>query len=158
MAGPKITQAEKEFRISFIFKMIVGGTTGYNAIVRKCKKLHPEWKVTDRQIRNYISEAYNEIKECSSYNRDHYFGLVSTRLEDLYETSNETNDKPMCLSILREEIRLHGLVTEKFELNGNIQLQNIPPELLKSDDWKEYTRLRREEIKKRKTELKDGTR
>lgn len=54
------SETEKQIRLDIIKALIVGATQRRD-IVKYCLEKHPDWNVTDRQIRNYIDDAYQQL-------------------------------------------------------------------------------------------------
>ena len=151
--GNKSTHAETQSRVATIYRLLLNGLRRREIIQYVSE--NTDWGVSERSVDNYIKQATAEISEINKSEKIAAYGMARRRLDDLYFKSMKINDYKTCLQIQKELNVLEGMKTVKTEFTGNVQFQPVPNDVLTSEDWAEYTRLRRDEIKQRKRELRN---
>lgn len=113
----KATDAEIQIRINTIFDMVVKGISRKN-IVRYCAE---NFKIESRQVDEYLSRVYDEIKE--TYSKEDKEKLISkqmAQLDDLYLKSYNNEDYRECRSIIESRSKLLGLnAPDKTDVTTN---------------------------------------
>ena len=94
----KSTNAEVEQRVSEVFRLLVNGTPGSD-IVHHVSEKHD---VTERQARNYVKRATEQITEIARFDRVNEFGRAIAQLNSLYAASIKLKDYRTALSVRRE--------------------------------------------------------
>jgi hypothetical protein len=126
----KATHAEIQIRINTIFDMVVKGISRKN-IVRYCAE---NFKIESRQVDEYLSRVYDEIKE--TYSKEDKEKLISkqmAQLDDLYLKSYNNEDYRECRSIIESRSKLLGLnAPDKTDVTSNgKEISNaLTPELV----------------------------
>jgi hypothetical protein len=67
------------------------------------------WKVTTRQIDNYIRDAKAIIRESATFDREEEIGAAIERYRQLHASSYMIHDYKTCLAVSRELTELLGL-------------------------------------------------
>lgn len=112
----KSTNAEIELRISTIYEMVVKGTPRRD-IVRYGSET---WKITSRQIDDYLKIVYDEIKY--TYGDDYKKNILEkqlAQLDDLYVKNYTIEDYKECRNIIESKSKMLGL-NEIVELDDKI--------------------------------------
>ena len=112
----KSTNAEIELRISTIYEMVVKGASR-KYIVRYGSET---WKITSRQIDDYLKIVYDEIKY--TYGDDYKKNILEkqlAQLDDLYVKNYTIEDYKECRNIIESKSKMLGL-NEIVELDDKI--------------------------------------
>ena len=92
------TKAEIQARVDEVFRMILTGMHS-DLIVQKIAEKH---EIKERQARNYIAKANEQIARIAHVDRAAEFGRAVAQLNALYAASLKLQDFRTCLSIRRE--------------------------------------------------------
>ena len=106
----KVTNIEKEDRVTKIIKLLVVGMDGIE-IVRYIKEKY-DWDICESQTYNYIKEAKKYIKELTNDDRLHQIGIAIRRMLTIYTkcTTDPTYWNPNAAISAQQEInKLLGL-------------------------------------------------
>lgn len=112
----KSTDAEIELRIATIYEMVVKGASR-KYIVRYGSET---WKISSRQIDDYLKRVYEEIKE--TYGKEYKENLMSkqlAQLDDLYVKNYTIEDFRECRNLIESKSRLLGL-NEPIKIESSI--------------------------------------
>lgn len=116
----KETQAndlEKQMRVDEIKELITKGMVQRD-IVRYFQDKHPDYDLTDRQIRNYVYDAKAELsEEAPAIDRRREFTLAKLRNDLLFNSSFKLQDFKTALSANVQNIKLMRLDDPKFKMD-----------------------------------------
>lgn len=112
----KSNTAELEERISKVFYLLIAGATKQQ--INKYVEEKTTWGVTDRQVRNYISEANKRIIKASKTRQKRELGKALLRLDQLYFLSLNLQNLQNALAVQKEINELIGLKIYRQEISG----------------------------------------
>lgn len=133
--SPKSTQAEYNQRVAEVQVLLLEGRTRAFIIQYGAK-----WKVVDRQVDDYISEANFIIKEINNVTLQENLSLITTNLWNLYRSSLSSGNISEANKILMNIAKLRGLNenTINLTLQDKREHQDLSDEaldkLLNGDD------------------------
>lgn len=133
--SPKSTQAEYNQRVAEVQALLLEGRTRAFIIQYGAK-----WKVVDRQVDDYISEANFIIKEINNVTLQENLSLITTNLWNLYRSSLSSGNISEANKILMNIAKLRGLNenTINLTLQDKREHQDLSDEaldkLLNGDD------------------------
>lgn len=131
--GARATAAELELRIEAIRRAILEGRD-YRAIVRFSAE---NWKITSRQVDDYIAAARKSIREATTAARDE---LVAEHIEirrELRRRMIADDDYRGALTAAQDEAKLLDLypaAKEKTELAGDVRITVVYEDASDTDD------------------------
>jgi hypothetical protein len=109
--APKPTKAEREFRITEIYKLLLMRVPRHD-ILRYCAE-KTTWNLKERAIQYLITAATARFEEQAVIIRDQQFGKAVASIEDVYARSHRISDYKTCLAAQRELNELLGLYAPK---------------------------------------------
>lgn len=109
----RATALESQERVLEIQGFLLSGRTR-TQILASCKK----WRVSDRQVDNYIAAAWKVIKEINERQYEENLSIVSSHLWDIFAESRAIKDGHLSLKILTQIAKVQGL--EKFNFNHHV--------------------------------------
>lgn len=120
----KSTDAEVELRIATVYEMVVKGASR-KYIVRYGSET---WKISSRQIDDYLKRVYQEIKE--TFGQDYKESIISkqlAQLDDLYIKNYTIEDFRECRNLIETKSKLLGLnEPDKTSINiNNFDLKEV---------------------------------
>lgn len=117
----RITQAEKELRLYYVYELVLNGYPRYKII----EFGRNEWKASDRTIDGYIAEVADMMKNENTKNFEYNFNLMNSRIESLIVKCNLENDKKTLVNLLRLQAEINGLKKDRVEISGEMSIKNI---------------------------------
>lgn len=117
--APKPTRAEREARITEVFKLLIIGLARHD-IVRYVAD-RTIWNLKERAIDYLIARATARFEAHAKVRRDQELGKAIARLNDLYSRTHRVQDFKTCLMAQRELNELLGLYAPK-------RLEHLGPE------------------------------
>ena len=129
MSGPRITKVEMKRRVAIVYRMLAQGLHG-DEVIRLCREKHG-WDVCDRQIKRYITEAYQQFAAEAEINKKALFGMFFSRLETQYAKADARKDHRAAADIVEKAAKLTGVAApQKAEITlANIPLSELEAEL-----------------------------
>lgn len=121
------TKAEVNNRINEIANLLsVGYTRSY------ILSYGSKWSISDRQIDNYISEAWKKLKEINDLSIQDNLSMVTNQLWDLYRDSRANNDRQNANKALAQIAKIKGLEvnTVNHIIEDQRELSNMTNEQL----------------------------
>jgi hypothetical protein len=110
----KSTDAEIQLRVQTVTAMILQGYSRANIVQYGSKK----WKVTERQVDDYISASKAEIKASTDISKEEQIELAKARYNDLYQKNYKSFDFKECRAVQDSLNKMLGLnEAEKHDLN-----------------------------------------
>ena len=130
-AGRRGTQIEKEERVTAVYRLVIHGATR-EEILRHGSET---WKVSTRQVEDYLAAAKVRFKALANYVREEELGKTRDRLEFLYGRNVKAQDFKAAHAVLSDAAKLLGLyapTTTKSEVTGAnggpIQVERVMPD------------------------------
>lgn len=116
----------KEERVLKVAKLILEGYSKRSFLIHKITDLYSGWKVSERQLDNYIRDAKEMIK--NSYSEEDLVlekDIASNRLEALFTMNMKIQDYREARNVTMDRARLLGLLVEKSEVkhSGDINIE-----------------------------------
>jgi hypothetical protein len=121
VAKGRSTAAEVAQRIDTIMTMLLRGAPR-KEMVGFAEEM---WGVSDTTADNYIAKATAQIETIVQPRREYEFGLMRTRLEDLYAKTTKIQDYYTALRVLKQIADLTGVdapTKAEAEVNGAIAI------------------------------------
>lgn len=119
---PKSTNAEIQARVTTVMEMMLAGAA-FPEIRQYAAQTDTEtnrpWGVEARQIREYMSRAWEVIQETVESNRTRLFALHLGQRRLLYNKTVEMGDYRTALQVLRDSAELQGIYPPKTLNVGN---------------------------------------
>jgi len=110
-------------RIKEVTSMLIKGYSREDILQFASKK----WKVSDRQIDDYISKAKTELTDSIKKDIKYDYSKAVRRYEELFMFCMKKKDYKTALSANKELATLQGLLKTQVEHSGNVQfISNIP--------------------------------
>lgn len=110
---PQATAAddlELQNRIDEVKDLLANRGLQQREIVRFCLEKHPEWKVTDRQLRNYVYQAKEDLaEEALGINRRARYAISVRRLDACYSGAYRIQDFKTAINAEVQNIKLQHL-------------------------------------------------
>jgi hypothetical protein len=103
----KVTQAQLTARLDKVVDLLLlplGPSEIFQYISEKT-----DWKITKRQVENYIHDATQLIRDASKVDREYEIGKSLNRLERLYKSNLTIQDYKAALATLKVKIDMLGL-------------------------------------------------
>ena len=123
----KSTNAEIEVRVATVAEMIIKGQTR-DKIIRYSSD---NWDIGERQTENYISKAWDKIKDSSNDLLGNHIKLAIERYNDLYQKSYNIQDYRECRQVMAELVKM-------LEKPGYNQKDNREPTKLRAVSDKDF--------------------
>lgn len=115
----KATDAEVAKRVATVHKLLVAGASRASIVQYGSK----EWKVTDRQVDDYISRAKETIKEQSDRDKENNLSMAIARMNDIYQQCYAAKNYKGAITAQVEINKLLGLYSpSKMEHSGQVSL------------------------------------
>jgi hypothetical protein len=102
------TKADTEKRIEQVYKLLLAGAC-WPDLLQFASAPKQNWKVSERQLRNYITAANSRIRARYEARADYYFARHMLRRNQLYGLALGAGDFRTALRVLQDEARLEGL-------------------------------------------------
>jgi hypothetical protein len=122
---PKVTKATLQFRVEQVAELLLAGK-GPKDIFRYGSERDAAtgrpWRVSTRQIENYIERAKPLVAHHFDKTRDESFALAIAQRNDIYAHAYEDKDWRTCLVILKDRDELLGLYPSSLsQLNAEVE-------------------------------------
>jgi hypothetical protein len=101
------TKAEVEKRIDLVYELLVLKRYRKSEILRFISE-NEGWRVSQRQVENYISAATERLKKLSMKTREEWLKETKERIEDIYAMAYNKGSISECRMILETENRILG--------------------------------------------------
>jgi hypothetical protein len=109
-----------EQRVSIIAEMLLSGLRRFEIMQNiATHEVFKTWKVSERQIDNYISSATKIIQGGISENQKVIFEQSSSRYDFLYKKLINVKDYKNAVLVVEKKANLHGLLKTKLEHSGD---------------------------------------
>lgn len=115
----RLNKLDTRRRVYFIYQCLLAGMNriidirnkageAYAAAKKEDKHIY-DFKVGDRTIEKYMTEARRWIKERAEVDEDKEYARMRDRYNELYKTCKDKDERSLCVRILKQEAELLGL-------------------------------------------------
>lgn len=118
----KATDAEVLRRVATVHKLMVAGASRASIVQYGSK----EWKITERQVDDYIAYAKESIKAQTDRDKDNNLSMALARMGDIFQQCMSAKNYKGAIQAQKEINLLLGLYTPtKQDLSGDISIRLV---------------------------------
>ena len=128
-AKAKADAAEVAIRVEEVLQIILDGAAYPDVVQYSAEK---QWGIQERQIRNYMSRAYELLTERQEKKRGRLIAIHTARREKLYARSVNAADYRTALAVLADLAKLQNLYASDKDLKKLVKLATVQAERLKA--------------------------
>lgn len=143
-----ITREEVEFRVAQVAEKISRGTPRRDIVHWIVHE--SGWDIKENQAYNYITKAWEMIKEIGAVNLQQQFGKALFDLQHLYKEALKSSDLDLALKVRKELSDTLGLKkqTIRFETGDAGETEELDPVSALISSLATKRRIQQEEIRK----------